>query len=310
MAAAAIKSTDGVYTVRRGDTVSLIATRHGVTEQALLAVNGIQDPHLIYPGQQISLPGFGQDAKIVAALGTDVSPMPGTLPQAEQADEPPEHAASTVPSEPELPVALVSAAQNPQPTADAEQLPTAAGSPDDQQLEPQVTAAEEMAIALDPDLEPALSNAQIRQALAADPSDYSVASNNSIEIQASETLGHYADWLGIQTREVRRLNKLAFGDPVIIGGRLRLDFSKVSKAEFELKRREYHAALQSDFFIHYRIKGVEEYQVKPNDNIGMIARKRYATPIWLLRQYNPDLDFNSLQIAQKIIFPLLEKIVL
>jgi len=87
---------------------------------------------------------------------------------------------------------------------------------------------------------------------------------------------------------------------------LRLDFSRVSSTEFVLKRRQYHAALQRDFFSEYHIKGVEEYKAKRNDNIGSIARKRYATPIWLLVQYNPTLDFNRIQIGQKIVFPLLE----
>ncbi len=73
-----------------------------------------------------------------------------------------------------------------------------------------------------------------------------------------------------------------------------------------MKRREYHVALQTGFFSKYHIKGVEEYEVKPNDSIGSIARKRYETPIWLVKQYNPALDFNRIQIGQKIVFPLLQ----
>ena len=34
--------------------------------------------------------------------------------------------------------------------------------------------------------------------LQADPSDYSVATDGTIEVQAAETLGHYAEWLGIR----------------------------------------------------------------------------------------------------------------
>jgi membrane-bound lytic murein transglycosylase D len=272
----------------------------------LLAINGIRDPHLIYPGQQINLPGFGHDANQVAANRADVSPLPGPLPQPDKADEQSETAASTVPSEPELPAALATTGQDPKLTPDSGLPTTATVPPNDRQLETPVTAAEELAIALDPAPDVTLSNAQLSEDLAADPSDYSVASNNSIEIQASETLGHYADWLGVRAWDLRRLNNLAFRDRVIIGGRLRLDFSRVSSAEFELKRREYHAALQRDFFSNYHIMGVEEYEVKPNDNIGRIALKRYSTPIWLLLQYNPKLDFNRIQIGQKIVFPLLE----
>ena len=143
--------------------------------------------------------------------------------------------------------------------------------------------------------------------LSKDPSDYSVAENNSIEIQASDTLGHYAEWLGLGSGDVRRLNHMAFADPVIIGERLRLDFSKVNIAEFELKRREYHSVQQQAFFSNYRIQAVAEYQIRRNDNISTVARNRYSTPIWLLRQYNPELEFDRIQIGQKIIFPLLER---
>ncbi len=276
-----VQVPDVDYVVVGGDSLSVIARRFKTTVSMLVALNQLPSSHRIRIGQRLLLP---QDNTIPTQLA----------------------AASTKSAE-ASPVTLISTVQIPQSTPDSALLPPAAVLPDDQQLATLVTEAEELAIALDPAaLDPIQSNAQLSEALAADPSDYSVAINNSIEIQASETLGHYADWLGVQAWDIRRLNKLAFRDPVIIGGRLYLDFSRVSNAEFELKRREYHAALQRDFFGNYHIKGVEAYQVKPNDNIGSIARKRYETPIWLLKQYNPALDFNRIQIGQKIVFPLLE----
>jgi membrane-bound lytic murein transglycosylase D len=141
-----------------------------------------------------------------------------------------------------------------------------------------------------------------------DPSDYSVTANNTVEIQASETLGHYADWLEIRAWDLRRLNNMSFSTPVIIGKRLSLDFSQVNIAEFELKRREVHSSQQQEFFSKYRIQDVEQYKVAENDNVGSIARVSYNTPIWLLRQYNPNLDFNRIQIDQEIVFPLLENV--
>jgi membrane-bound lytic murein transglycosylase D len=169
-----------------------------------------------------------------------------------------------------------------------------------------VTEQESTAEALDPVLNIAESNEQLVENLSADPSDYTVASNNTIEVQASETLGHFAEWLGIRAWDVRRLNKMAYSDPVIVGKRLTLDFSRINIAEFERMRREFHSGLQQEFFANYRIQGVDQYQIKRNDNIGIIARNRYSTPIWLLRQYNPELDFNRIQIGQQIAFPLLE----
>lgn len=314
-------SSDGIYVVRRGDTVSLIAARYGVTERALLGVNGIQDPHRIYPGQQISLPGFGAGTGTGVAIAANLIPSPPVQIQfADESESEPEVIDVAIRIDVPVvepiaePIAQINeqpepaATTTPQLALNEEPLPPAAVLPDNQELGAPVTEEEGAAIALDPALDIAESNEQLSEALSADPSDYTVASNNTVEIQASETLGHFADWLDLRAWDIRRLNNMAFRDPVIISKRLRLDFSKVNIAEFELKRRDFHSRLQQEFFSNYRIQNVEQYQVKRNDNVGNIARNRYSTPVWLLRQYNPGLDFNRIQIGQEIVFPLVEQV--
>ena len=49
-------AVSGSYTVRAGDSLSLIASRAGVTMNSLLAVNGFQRTTVILPGQSIGLP--------------------------------------------------------------------------------------------------------------------------------------------------------------------------------------------------------------------------------------------------------------
>lgn len=306
-----VSTSDGVYVVRRGDTVSLIAARHGVTEQALLGVNGIQDPHRIYPGQQISLPGFESNSGTGVAIAANIIPSPPVQIQfSEQSEAEVIDVAiqveEIVPPAKEQPEPVE--VETPQLALNVEPIPPAAVLPDNQELETALSEEAGAAIALDPALDVTESNEQLNEALSADPSDYTVASNNTVEIQASETLGHYADWLGLRAWDIRRLNNMAFRDPVIISKRLKLDFSKVNIAEFELKRRDFHSRLQQEFFSNYRIQNVEQYQVKRNDNVGNIARNRYSTPVWLLRQYNPGLDFNRIQIGQEIVFPLVEQV--
>ncbi|MEX0964146.1 MAG: LysM peptidoglycan-binding domain-containing protein [Pseudohongiellaceae bacterium] len=296
---APVVSAEGTYTVSRGDTVSLIAARYGVTEQALLGINGIQDPHRIYPGQQLTMPGYVDAGIQVAAIEATSTPTPPVQIQFE--DEVVE------PSEPEARELEIGSLEEETEQLTLERLPPAAVLPDNQELDTPVTAQESAAEALDPVINVSESNEQLVENLSADPSDYSVASNNTVEVQASETLGHFAEWLGVRAWDVRRLNNMAFRDPVIVGKRLTLDFSRVNIAEFELKRREFHSGLQQEFFSNYRIQGVEQYQVQRGDNIGAVARTRYSTPIWLLRQYNPELDFNRIQIGQQIVFPLLEQ---
>jgi LysM repeat protein len=59
------------YVVQRGDTLSSIALRHGVTTWALAQLNGIQNPSLIYVGQVLRIPGSGT---------APAAPAPGPAP--------------------------------------------------------------------------------------------------------------------------------------------------------------------------------------------------------------------------------------
>jgi membrane-bound lytic murein transglycosylase D len=312
----------GLYTVRRGDTVSVIADRFRTTEQALLGLNGITDRNRIYPGQELRLPGFETNNVQVAAVEANLASAPPTELQYSDALVAESTAAGQSTSVP-LAAAVVSVDVTEQivqsievldadltsvAVLDDEPLPPAAVLPDDQELESAINASEELAVATDEASTVQSSNEQLTEDLAADPSDYSVASNRSIEIQASETLGHYADWLEIRAWDIRRLNNMQYRDPVIIGDRLRLGFDTVSIVEFERRRRDFHSSLQREFFSKYRIQNVDTYKVGSGDNVGRIARSRYSAPIWLVRQYNPGLDFGRIQIGQEIIFPILEEV--
>ena len=44
------------YTVRTGDTLGDIGARHGVTRDELARLNGIDEPDLIFPGQELRIP--------------------------------------------------------------------------------------------------------------------------------------------------------------------------------------------------------------------------------------------------------------
>lgn len=49
-------TSETIYTVVSGDTLSGIASRYGTTYQRLAEYNNIEDPNKIYPGQQIKIP--------------------------------------------------------------------------------------------------------------------------------------------------------------------------------------------------------------------------------------------------------------
>ncbi len=52
------------YTVKSGDTLSAIASRYGMTVNALVTLNGIQNANLIYPGQVLRVADSGQGSTV------------------------------------------------------------------------------------------------------------------------------------------------------------------------------------------------------------------------------------------------------
>jgi membrane-bound lytic murein transglycosylase D len=308
---------DGIYTVARGDTVSTIARRFSVGETALLRLNGIEDSHRIYPGQELRLPGlYAAQPQLVAterapASLVDAVEVAAVEDETERdVDSADSFIAQSSPTPSEIergaPVAAVELGSQADAMQASEAFTGELALVDEAAVDIDAVA-EEVATATS-DTTPVESDAELAEALSADPADYSVASDDSIEVQATETLGHYADWLAVRAWDVRRLNGMAYGDPVIVGKRLTLGFTKVSRPEFERRRKDYHSTLQREFFAQYRIRDVEEYTIRRNENIGTIARNRYSAPLWLVRQYNPELDFNRIQIGQKVVFPLLQSV--
>ena len=83
-------------------------------------------------------------------------------------------------------------------------------------------------------------------------------------------------------------------------------FARVAKADFEQKRREFHGALQSRFFEQRRILGTEVYIVRRGDSLWSIAQRYAGVPVWLLQQYNPDLDLAELRAGSQLVVPKLE----
>ncbi len=145
----------------------------------------------------------------------------------------------------------------------------------------------------------------IQTALLSDPSDYSVAEDNSIEVHPMETLGHYADWLGIRTQRLRDINGLAFRTPVEVGQRIKLDLGTVDAKSFEDRRVAYHRSQQDDFFRENVITGVAEHEIRRGESIWVLSLRQYEVPIWLFRQYNPELDLHAVRPGITVRFPVL-----
>jgi N-acetylmuramoyl-L-alanine amidase len=136
---------DGYYEVVTGDTVSGIAARFGMTTQAVLDANGLGWRSIIYPGQQLRVPGAGprvaeptaepaagaeQHAEADAVLSMPVSERP-TLPGGPVEEASPTPAPSAPPPAPPAPppAAVAPAAPAPAPAPAAPIAPPTTPSP-------------------------------------------------------------------------------------------------------------------------------------------------------------------------------------
>ncbi|AHY43561.1 peptigoglycan-binding protein LysM [Stutzerimonas decontaminans] len=93
--------TSGQYIVRRGDTLWSIAFRFGWDWRELARVNGIQPPHVIYPGQKIRFDGGSSRAASAAPRpAPQTTPAPAPSAPVVVATPVPRQPAITTPSSP------------------------------------------------------------------------------------------------------------------------------------------------------------------------------------------------------------------
>ena len=128
-----------------------------------------------------------------------------------------------------------------------------------------------------------------------------------IQVEAEETLGHYAEWLGVPAQHIRRLNGFHYGQPLHLSQQIKIPLSRVTKEEFEEKRFEFHQEMAEDFFATYRVEKVLTYSVKRGDNIWKLTHQEFEVPLWLIKRFNADVDFSTLIPSQKLIIPVVEK---
>jgi membrane-bound lytic murein transglycosylase D len=316
------------YTVASGDTLSGIAGRYNTSVSELVAINQLRDRHSIRIGQKLVLP---QQGGVVPTLVVN-DPGPQSIPNSRtytvrRGDTltaisqrfgvatpilmtlndlrdrnmlQPGQVLKLAPESGDLAVTVANAASATVPVEEV----AAAGTSG----ETATAIADAPAVAADsPEAQRAVAE-QADAVLAADPSDYSVASDNTIEILTDETLGHFAEWLGIESAALRRLNNLRANATVRVGDRLKVDFAQVGKEAFETKRKQFHSNIQSQYFASYRIRDTESYSIRRNEVVGELARAR-SVPMWLFRQYNPLLgDGSQVKAGQVVVFPVVEKV--
>ncbi len=290
------QTADLFHRVVRGDTISDIAKQYGFRVSDVMAVNGMSGGNFIRAGQKLRLPVKNKtDAIVLAAKETSKTAV-----------------AKKSKSNPKLKANVVAGAEEKSAPAVA-QVETAQVINEQHSVVKEATDNEQHSVvkeATDNELDVSIvAEADIdvveEVSLLSDPADYTVNDDMTIEVQAEETLGHYADWLDLRASRLRDINSLRFGKPVSVGNRLLLDFSVVSIKEFENRRIVFQRNLQEKFFSQYRIGSTYQHTIGVGESLWMLALRKFKVPIWLLRQHNPDVNFNRIHVGVIIVVPTL-----
>jgi membrane-bound lytic murein transglycosylase D len=226
------------YTVRRGDTLSKIASRNGTSVSRLVAINNLSSRHRIYPGQTLQLPhgkraSGSKDFALVKPAQARTKPKPIPKQKIDPVDQP-------------------------------------------------------------------------RPALVGD-SPFRRLDGDYVLVDASETLGHFAEWLDLPTRRLRELNRLSSRRKLRFGQRLRLDFSRVSKDTFMQRRIEFHKAIEEDFFGTFSVAGTVDHELTRGDSLWLLSHRIYRVPVWLIQSYNREVDLTNLSPGETLKIPVVER---
>lgn len=308
------------HRVRRGETLASIAGRHGIGVRELAALNGLSTRAKLRRGRLLELPEA--EPRPVARVSAPTAAAPSAPAPAEpvahagiyvvrRGDSISQIAARTGIAGPEL--LRFNSIRNPNFIYEGQRLrlsavpeQAAANDAPASKVEPAgEPVSRAQAEALSPALGPGVEAVQ-----SADSVDYGVADDGTVRVAAAETLGHYAEWLAVSAAQLRKLNGLRVGQPVLIGRRVRLDFGRTTRAKFEEARRQYHAQLQSEFFAAHRIVGTDVYIIRRGDSLWSVAQRYTKLPVWLLQQYNPDIDLGEMRAGIEVVVPRVEEVAL
>jgi len=126
-----------------------------------------------------------------------------------------------------------------------------------------------------------------------------------IVVDFDETLSHYAEWGKLNVQKLLKLNRMNKRSRLHIHSKIKIPFSNVGPDIFEEKRQEFHKAIQEDFFNNYQIDKLLVRNMGKGETAWQICNEIYAIPFWLLASYNPGKDINSIPIGDPIVVPII-----
>ncbi|HCY87254.1 MAG TPA: lytic transglycosylase [Desulfobacteraceae bacterium] len=288
------------HRVSKGDTAGAIARTHRVSLNDLIMANGLSRRATIYVGQTLRIPVAGEaiPKKTKQAISQEhKSPTPKKTEEAAAV-----MVASATPETQPLPPVKKAKTKKTARQKETQKKPVpekAAPQATKPEIAVAPAATKPPEVPADVNLQVVTSDLKVRKL--GEKKSYILG---EIHVVPGETLGHYADWLGIPTQNIRTLNRLAYGKPISIGQAIKLPLPGAGSTGFEEKRFEYHQEILEDFFDSYDVVGTDTYEVKSGDTLWTLCANELEIPLWLLQKFNPTINFNALHPRQQLVYPL------
>jgi membrane-bound lytic murein transglycosylase D len=272
---ASISPDHHYYTVRRGDTLYRIARNYGVSTEAIMASNDIMRENRIYVGQVLRIPGKNNPVE----TRTEKTTAPPTQSPSQNITPPP---AQNLPAKTELP---------------ERDVPSASTLPGPPPVEMKTAETS---------IDPGTFDATLYNL---DVSFYPEKGTTRIQVAVDETLGHYADWLGISVGRIRALNNMSRGS-LKVNRWILLPMDEQSLERFNARRLEFHMALEEDFYNLYQVVEVKTRKVRNGETLWSICNRGNngdgEIPLWLFKKYNREIDIEKIGRNTKIKLPVIK----
>jgi membrane-bound lytic murein transglycosylase D len=296
------------YKIVRGDNLQAISRKLGVSLAQLMQLNDIKRSDRIYAGQVLRLPSKAAQPEAVAQRTTKppAKPAPAVLLK------------PAVVATPVAPV--VAKAALPEDDEGEEETEEADGQEerDASVKQPLVPHANDTLPAMEPLVFIDTKPSQPPQTGPSTTKRYNTTFNAEIytlgiellaggglakiTVALNETIGHYAEWMKVATRSIRRLNNVTSNN-IRIGSTLQLPIGSSSDMRgFEVNRLEYHMAIEEDFYARFEIIATVLHTIRPGETIWGLC-KREQLPMWLVKKHNPDKDIFALKQGAVLSIP-------
>ncbi len=284
----------GGYVVDSGDSLFSIAQKHNTTVAALKGLNDMGRRSRIFPGQKLILPAEAAShieppaPQPLTVAAVPSSPQPAVTPAPSAAEKGHSLVAdySTLFAYMANRVAVLIGGSNlRQPAATAPIAAAAAAMPS----QPQTVSFPV----------PAPEKERFRFTKTEER-------HGVISVLPEETLAHYAEWAGVSTRDIMRLNK--WRRPRLqLWGAVKIPLDKAGADVFERRRIEFHQSLYKDFFGSHNVTEVDDRVLHRGQTAWTIWNGQREVPLWLISLYNEGKQLNRLQAGDILRVPVVEK---